>query len=76
MDLMPADHPVVFTTSWCGYCIRLKAQLGRAGIEFREIDIEDHADGAATALGSQRPPEFWPTVSSPFHSTTQVLARC
>jgi mycoredoxin len=48
MDLMPVDQPVVFTTSWCGYCIRLKAQLGRAGIEFREIDIENHADGAAT----------------------------
>ena len=45
---MRADQPVVFTTSWCGYCIRLKAQLGRAGIKFREIDIEDHADGAAT----------------------------
>jgi mycoredoxin len=48
MDLMPVDEPVVFTTSWCGYCIRLKAQLDRAGIEFREIDIEDHADGSAT----------------------------
>ena len=48
MESMHADQPVVFTTSWCGYCIRLKAQLDRAGIEFREIDIEGHADGAAT----------------------------
>ena len=47
MDLRPADQPTVFTTSWCGYCIRLKSQLDRAGIAFREIDIEDHADGAA-----------------------------
>ena len=48
MDLMPAaDLPTVLTTRWCGYCIRLKSQLDRAGIEFREIDIEDHADGAA-----------------------------
>jgi mycoredoxin len=48
MDLMPAaDVPTVLTTSWCGYCRRLKSQLDRAGIEFREIDIEDHADGAA-----------------------------
>jgi mycoredoxin len=39
--------PTIFTTSWCGFCIRLKSQLSRAGIEFREIDIEDHADGAA-----------------------------
>jgi mycoredoxin len=42
-----AELPTVFTTQWCGYCVRLKSQLSRAGIDFREIDIEDHADGAA-----------------------------
>lgn len=47
MDVMTADQPTVFTTRWCGYCIRLKSQLSRAGIDFREIDIEDHSDGAA-----------------------------
>jgi mycoredoxin len=47
MDLMPGDQPTVFTTSWCGYCIRLKSELDRSGIEFREVNIEDHADGAA-----------------------------
>jgi mycoredoxin len=47
MDLMTADVPTVLTTRWCGYCKRLKSQLDRAGIEFHEIDIEDHADGAA-----------------------------
>ena len=46
MDLTTANLPTVFTTRWCGYCIRLKSQLNRAGIEFHEIDIEDHADGA------------------------------
>ncbi len=36
----------MFTTTWCGYCQRLKRQLERAGIEFGEVDIEqDH--GAA-----------------------------
>jgi mycoredoxin len=47
MDLMAADQLTVFTTRWCGYCTRLKSQLSRAGIDFREIDIEDHSDGAA-----------------------------
>jgi mycoredoxin len=47
MDLLHADRPTVFTTRWCGYCKRLKSQLSRAGIDFREIDIEDHAGGAA-----------------------------
>jgi mycoredoxin len=30
----------MYTTSWCGYCRRLKAGLEREGIEFAEIDIE------------------------------------
>ncbi len=30
----------MYTTVWCGYCQRLKAQLGREGIAFEEIDIE------------------------------------
>ena len=47
MNTMAAELPTVFTTQWCGYCIRLKSQLSRAGIDFHEIDIEDHADGAA-----------------------------
>ena len=34
----------MYTTPWCGYCRRLKAQLAREGIEVAEIDIErDHA---------------------------------
>ena len=46
MDVMAAELPTVFTTQWCGYCMRLKSQLLRAGIDFQEIDIEDHPDGA------------------------------
>ena len=30
----------MYTTQWCGFCKRLKAQLGRAGVEINEIDIE------------------------------------
>ena len=47
MDGIATHQLAVFTTRWCGYCIRLKSQLSRAGIAFHEIDIEDHADGAA-----------------------------
>ena len=38
----------VYTTTWCGPCKRLKAQMGRAGIEFTEVNIE--ADPAAAAF--------------------------
>jgi mycoredoxin len=37
----------VFTTTWCGYCVRLKAQLKREGIEYVEVDIESDPDAAA-----------------------------
>ena len=35
----------VYSTSWCGYCHRLKSQLDREGIGYEVIDIE--ADPAA-----------------------------
>jgi mycoredoxin len=35
----------MYSTVWCGYCQRLKAQMGRAGITWAEVDIE--ADPAA-----------------------------
>jgi len=41
------DRLTMYTTSWCGYCVRLKSQLKREGIAFTEVNIEDHPDGAA-----------------------------
>lgn len=37
----------MYTTNWCGYCHRLKSQLNRAGVDFAEINIEQHPEGAA-----------------------------
>jgi mycoredoxin len=31
----------MYTTTWCGYCVRLKRGLERAGIDFDEVNIED-----------------------------------
>ena len=30
----------MYTTTWCGYCVRLKAALQNAGITFDEVNIE------------------------------------
>jgi mycoredoxin len=30
----------MYTTSWCGYCFRLKKILKAEGISFAEVDIE------------------------------------
>jgi len=30
----------MYTTTWCGYCRRLKLRLDEAGISYREVNIE------------------------------------
>jgi mycoredoxin len=30
----------MYTTTWCGYCVRLKDGLKRAGITYSEVNIE------------------------------------
>lgn len=41
----------MYTTSWCGYCARLKTALRSSGLEWTEIDIERNPD-AAEFVGS------------------------
>jgi mycoredoxin len=36
----------MYSTTWCGYCRRLKLQLDQAGLAYREIDIERDPDAA------------------------------
>ena len=36
----------MYTTPWCGYCVRLKGQLQREGIEFDIVDIEQQPAAA------------------------------
>jgi mycoredoxin len=37
---------VMFSTVWCGYCQRLKAQMMRSDVPFTEIDIEVNPEAA------------------------------
>jgi mycoredoxin len=41
----------MYSTTWCGYCVRLKSQLDREGIGYKVIDIE-HDEAAATFVMS------------------------
>lgn len=49
----PAPHTpeagsiIMYSTTWCGYCRRLKTQLKSEGIGFTEINIEEHPETAA-----------------------------
>ncbi|MFT4188143.1 MAG: mycoredoxin [Aeromicrobium sp.] len=41
-----SDTFTMYTTTWCGYCHRLKKQLEREGIAFEEVDIEARPETA------------------------------
>jgi mycoredoxin len=47
----------MYTTTWCGYCVRLKKLMQIEGISFAEVDIETDAAAAdlvANANGGNR----------------------
>ena len=34
----------MYTTRWCGYCVRAKALLESRGLDFEEITLDDDAE--------------------------------
>ena len=49
MTVSPNSAPApltMYSTSWCGYCRRLKTALKSRGIGYTEIDIDDDPDAA------------------------------
>ncbi|MGY1693423.1 mycoredoxin [Geodermatophilus sp. SYSU D00814] len=40
----------MYTTTWCGYCVRLKKLMQREGIPFAEVDIERDAAAADVVM--------------------------
>ncbi|EST38560.1 glutaredoxin [Streptomycetaceae bacterium MP113-05] len=37
----------MYSTTWCGYCRRLKGQMEREGIAYTEVNIEHDPESAA-----------------------------
>jgi glutaredoxin 3 len=37
---MDAPEVTIYTSAWCGYCMRAKALLDGKGIAYREIDVD------------------------------------
>lgn len=52
----------MYTTRWCGFCRRLKAQLARDGIEVLEVDIEADPDAAEYVMTVNGGNQTVPTV--------------
>ena len=58
----------MYTTTWCGYCQRLKAQMTREGIEFVEVDIERDPEAAAFVESVNGGNQTVPTLLFPYGS--------
>ena len=64
-----AGSITMFSTSWCGYCARLKQQLGKQGIGFTEVNIEEVAGTAEIVESVNGGNQTVPTVIFPDGST-------
>jgi mycoredoxin len=67
----------MFSTTWCGYCRRLKTLLDREGISYTEVNLEQDADSAAFVEQANGGNQTVPTVLYPDGSveTNPTLAQ-
>ena len=55
----------MYTTTWCGYCVRLKKLMQREGIEFAEVDIEVDVSAAEIVMSANGGNRTVPTLVFP-----------
>lgn len=58
---MPAQL-TMYSTTWCGYCHRLKSQLDREGIAFEVVDIEQDPEAAELVMSVNGGNQTVPTL--------------
>ncbi len=52
----------MYSTTWCGYCHRLKTQLDREGIGYQEINIEEDVAAAEYVMSVNGGNQTVPTI--------------
>ncbi|MGW5052239.1 mycoredoxin [Actinokineospora sp. NPDC004072] len=55
----------MYSTTWCGYCRRLKTLLDREGIEYVEVDIERDPSAADFVMSVNGGNQTVPTLHFP-----------
>jgi len=55
----------MYTTTWCGYCVRLKHGLDKAGISFTEVNIEQDETAAERVMQVNGGNQTVPTLEFP-----------
>ncbi|MER7542243.1 mycoredoxin [Actinomadura sp.] len=61
----PSGRLTMYTTTWCGFCRRLKSQLARDGIEMVEVDIERDPEAADFVMSVNGGNQTVPTILYP-----------
>lgn len=57
-----AGTVTMYSTTWCGYCRRLKGQMDREGITYTEVNIEQDPQSAAFVEKANGGNQTVPTV--------------
>jgi mycoredoxin len=65
MDTPAAGTITMYSTTWCGYCRRLKGALDREGIGYSEINIEETPGAAEYVESVNNGNQTVPTVIFP-----------
>jgi mycoredoxin len=62
MTSTPTAPVTMYTTSWCGYCVRLKRMMQTEGITFSEVNIEVDAQAADVVMAANGGNRTVPTL--------------
>ena len=65
MTTTPEAPVTMYTTQWCGYCVRLKKLMQREGIQFAEVDIENDPKAAELVMQANGGNRTVPTLLFP-----------
>jgi len=60
-----ASMLTMYSTTWCGYCMRLKRMLDREGIAYTEVNIEEDPEAAELVMRVNGGNRTVPTVVFP-----------
>lgn len=52
----------MYSTTWCGYCHRLKSQLDREGVTYTVVDIENDLSAAEYVMSVNGGNQTVPTI--------------
>lgn len=69
VEAPPAGSVTMFSTTWCGYCKRLKSQMDRADLAYAEVNIEEDPDALVFVMEANNGNQTVPTLLFPDGST-------